>query len=315
MPHNIGFAEGSKCDSGASNQNTITPRYWGGLGNALFEIAAAVAYSYTLNRPFVFEHYPALPNLDNYSVASLGLDPAEYTAQLKEFSEEEIQNGIPFPETHIKLTGFYQKYKLFEPFKERVFNVMGIPKIREDAFAKLAADIYGSEITISLHIRRGDYEQLQCYFLLLNQYYYKNALREIVSSLPSSSSRKKLKVICFYEKKSNAAANEIIERLENDSDPAVSQIEYLRFNDMIDVDLSDVEEMAAMSYCNHHIIANSTYSWWAAYINPSPTKIVCFPDEYFNHQLYYLSNEGLRVDGWKSIPAWNPSEKRCACWK
>lgn len=333
--------------------NTITARYWGGLGNALFEIAAAITYSYKLERPFVFEHYPALPNLDNYSIASLGLDPAEYTAALREFSEEEIQNGVPFPETHIKLTGFYQTYKLFEPFKDRIFDVMGIPEIRDNILAKMSAngsDLFSKkdrEIKISLHIRRGDYEQLQCYFLLLNQYYYKNALRKLIDQLDAGS-YDKIVVICFYEKKSKTPANSIIEVLKNDADMISYPIEYRHFNDLVPglttngsqegnyseyrseqrryfanmqeftnayCDVSDIEEMAAMSHCDHHIIANSTYSWWSAYINPSPTKIVCYPDEYFNHQLYYLSNEGLRVEGWMSIPAWNPLEMRCGCWK
>lgn len=314
--------------------HTITARYWGGLGNALFEIAAAITYSNMLGRPYVFEHYPALPNLDNYSVASLGIDESEYIAALKEFSEEEIQNGTPFPETHIKLTGFYQKYKLFEPFKDQVFDVIGIPKIREDVFAKLS--VYNDlctkndgKIKISLHIRRGDYEQIPCYFLLLNQYYYKNALLKLVDQLDYShiddqresrmelKTETKIKVICFYEKKSKISANAIIEALENDADLLAYKIEYQHFNDDVDssCDISDVEEMAAMSHCDHHIIANSTYSWWSAYINPSPTKIVCYPDEYFNHQLYYLSNDGLKVDGWISTPAWNPCELRCGCWK
>ena len=301
---------------------TITARYWGGLGNALFEISAAIAYSYMLSRPFVFEHYPALPNLDNYSVTSLGLDPEEYNSTLKEFSEDEIQNETPFPDTHVKLTGFYQKYKLFEPFKEKVFNVMGIPKIREDVFAKLSANCGNlftkddHEIKISLHIRRGDYEQIPCYFLLLNQYYYKNALLKLFERL-NTMSGSNVKVICFYEKKSKPSANAIIKSLENDADLLPYQIEYHHFNDAIESNCegSDIEEMAAMSHCDHHIIANSTYSWWAAYINPSLTKIVCYPDEYFNHQLYYLSNDGLKVDGWISTPAWNPSELRCGCWR
>jgi hypothetical protein len=299
--------------------NTITARYWGGLGNVLFEIAAAITYSYTLGRPLVFEHYPTLPNLDNYSITSLGLDPAEYTAALREFSEEEIQNGVTFPETHVKLTGFYQKYKLFEPFKDRIFDVMGIPKIREDVFAKMSTNgLFAKndrEIKISLHIRRGDYEQLQCYFLLLNQFYYKNALLELIDRLEIGS-YDKIKLICFYEKKSTISANSIIDALKTDIDILTYPIEYVNFNDMVDscCDISDIEEMAAMSHCDHHIIANSTYSWWAAYINPSPLKKVCYPDEYFNHQLYYLSNEGLRVDGWISTPAWNPLELRCGCW-
>jgi hypothetical protein len=48
-------------------------------------------------------------------------------------------------------------------------------------------------------------------------------------------------------------------------------------------------------------------------MNPDPHKIVCYPNEYFNHQLYYLANDGLKVKEWTAIEAWNPCEWRCDC--
>lgn len=39
--------------------NTITVRYWGGMGNVLFQISAAIAYSNKLNRPFILSKYTA----------------------------------------------------------------------------------------------------------------------------------------------------------------------------------------------------------------------------------------------------------------
>ena len=77
--------------------------------------------------------------------------------------------------------------------------------------------------------------------------------------------------------------------------------------------ITDIEEMAIMSHCDHHIIANSTYSWWSAYINENPDKIVCYPNEWYNHQLYYLSTTGFNADGFIPIPAWNPRIKKCGC--
>ena len=124
---------------------------------------------------------------------------------------------------------------------------------------------------------------------------------------------KKINVLCFYEKASTDSAKKIIDSLVADKDLSAYPFEYHHFNDLLPMKITDVEELAAISHCDHNIIANSTFSWWSAYVNPSPNKIVCYPDEYFNHQLHYLSNAGLKVDGWTETKAWNPAERKCAC--
>jgi len=173
---------------------------------------------------------------------------------------------------------------------------------------------YTNDITISLHIRRGDYENLKCYFILLDEFYYKNALLHIFECLRTQGHNKRIHVICFSEQQSQETAKQIIQSLKTDRDILQYPTTFSHFADIsVNSKLTDMEDLVVMSHCNHHIIANSTYSWWGAYINPSPTKIVCCPDQWYNHQLYYLSIEGFKSNGVVMIPAWNNNKPKCSC--
>jgi hypothetical protein len=54
-----------------------------------------------------------------------------------------------------------------------------------------------------------------------------------------------------------------------------------------------------MSQCSHNIIANSSFSWWAAYLNSNTSKIVVAPTQWFNDSSYYqndiIPNEWVRI--------------------
>jgi hypothetical protein len=56
-----------------------------------------------------------------------------------------------------------------------------------------------------------------------------------------------------------------------------------------------------MAACRHHILANSTFSWWGAWLNPSPDKIVVAPDPWFRDAS--LDSRDIVPEGWLRLGA------------
>jgi hypothetical protein len=66
-------------------------------------------------------------------------------------------------------------------------------------------------------------------------------------------------------------------------------------------EIEDWEQMVMMSCCKHNIIANSTFSWWAAYFNQNSDKIVCYPEKWFGTKNAHLDTSDLFPDDWVSF--------------
>jgi hypothetical protein len=74
----------------------------------------------------------------------------------------------------------------------------------------------------------------------------------------------------------------------------VPQATYIEGNMGVDAYI----DMQLMSLCRHHIIANSSFSWWGAWLNPDPEKIVIAPSEWFIGR----SRPDVVPDNWTKIP-------------
>ena len=99
-----------------------------------------------------------------------------------------------------------------------------------------------------------------------------------------------LKILYFKEKNDNV--DDIILQLES----IFLDIEFICC-----MDANDWEHMFIMSFCEHNIIANSTFSWWSAYLNENINKIVCYPSIWFGNVNRHLSTEDLFPKQWIKI--------------
>jgi hypothetical protein len=96
----------------------------------------------------------------------------------------------------------------------------------------------------------------------------------------------------FCEEEDVEDVNETITKLKSD----FPTLNFIRASN----DLSDWEQMILMSSCLDNIIANSSFSWWAAYLNMNPYKIVCYPATWFGEVAGHDTRDLCPMD-WNKI--------------
>jgi Glycosyl transferase family 11 len=294
----------------------------GGLGNQLFQIMATIAHSIRTNIPFMFSRdkfQDEIPNRPTYwTTLFRNLEPyintpfnAPIEADTQVYQNDHKYEPIPTPSSSdtMLLKGYYQDYRYFDDVYHHILEIIGIPEIRDQVLAKHAVHS-ADTIRISMHFRRGDYCQLPCYHPVLSEHYYMRAMLSMLKYLKHDTITP-IQVVCFYENRDREDVLKIIDIVRDITNSGgYTNIEYV-----VDVylEVADWEQMLVMSGCDHHIIANSTFSWWSAYLNPNPSKIVCYPESWVGHQLYYIDTKGLRVPGWHPVPSFGLYETRCKC--
>lgn len=180
------------------------------------------------------------------------------------------------------LSGFWQTEKYFIKFANQIRRDFEFRDPPDEINFEIITEM-NHKNAVSVHIRRGDYVE----FTEINKVhgvcgyeYYRKAIDLI-----------KLKVIepHFYF-------------FSDDIDWVK---EHLRFDDINatyighNVGSKSFEDMRLMSNCSHNIIANSSFSWWGAWLNKNPEKIVVAPLKWMNDSIN--SNSDLIPDGWIKI--------------
>lgn len=272
---------------------TVTCFIKGGLGNQLFQIYATVAYAFSNKHAVVFPYQSHMQGgctpRDAYWDTFL-LPMRRHTTHGKD-SETMIQwpvikcpqhhyvsiKNIPEHIPNVRIDGYFQSYKYFACSDgERWLN--RVLKIREQ-IAQIEESHNMKEVySISMHFRLGDYKQLQHCHTVLDDNYYIHALETVLLRIINPSN-KPVRVYYLCEAENRAEVEERIAYIQTQFEGRVT------FMGVPEGVKQDWEQMLFMSACESNIIANSSFSWWSAYWNPSPWKVVCYPRRWFGPAL------------------------------
>ena len=274
----------------------ISTYIMGGLGNQLFQIFAALAYSLNTGEPIIFPYCDqAFGKFTQRKVywgsflSSIQILAKKMIPKFDMLREKGFEySTIPkiFGKNFI-LFGYYQSYKYFESNYQAICNMIGLRQKKAFVLDKYKYLNYDLSDSVSMHFRIGDYNDIQNKYPILEETYYKNALSTILNIHFDVK-----KIYYFTEIKDLIEVNNIINSLK-------IQFPNLDFIYMSPVD-EDWEEMLLMSLCTHNIIANSTFSWWGAYFNENSLKTVCYPSIWFGPSLPH-STKDLFPPSWKKI--------------
>ncbi|BBC24666.1 alpha-1,2-fucosyltransferase [Pseudanabaena sp. ABRG5-3] len=275
----------------------IIVRLIGGLGNQMFQYAAARRLAekhstilklditqfetyklrkYDLHCFHIWEHLATRneinqilgnsQNIINRTVRKvsreLGLKYLQNNKLVRERSFAFDSNILDVPD-NILLDGYWQSEKYFADITN-ILRREFVVKYQQDALSQRIADVIRSTESVSLHVRRTDYVQ--------------NAVTNKVHGTCDRD---------YYDR----CVRYISERILNPhffifSDEPQWAIENLQISFPTTIvncnnTSRDYEDIRLMSMCKHNIIANSSFSWWGAWLNSNYSKIVCAPKQWF----------------------------------
>jgi len=270
---------------GKKPEEYIYCRLKGGLGNMMFQMAAAKAFALDAGCECSFPNLNAQLKLlddDNFYNPSLK-HSSEYMKifhklkTVQPLGSDVKYEGFPFEyearsiAPNSILDGFFQSEKYFGRHRQAVLDIFDFSFI-SDEYIKTKYPFIGTKRTTSIHVRRGDYLKNPFCHQPLSMLYYIKAM----------------------------------ERLKDKTDVFVvfsDDIEWCKqnFSNAVFIENEkDYVEVYLMSLCDNHIISNSSFSWWGAWMNKNENKTVIGPQIWFGPGIGHRTSDIL-PDNWIKI--------------
>lgn len=274
--------------SANSNVPCVTVRTSGGLGNQLFQYAVgrslaitrgaklvldATFYDPRRHRRFELDQFPIEAEVRNYSqncrivrqAKAFGkklfrVDPPEYREPHFHFDPSLLAVRLP-----VVLAGYFQSPRYFELHADLIRRELAPPQPL-DAESLELAEVLCHQDSVTLHVRRGDYvsnPKARETFYECSAKYYQDALQRVPGNGP---------VVVVSDDISWARENL----------PRTRPMHFAGEKGA----RSGLADLWLMAQGKHHIIANSTFSWWGAWLSTTCTGTTVAPRHWFRTSKY-----------------------------
>ena len=247
----------------------------GGLGNQLFQIAAAHALALRNKDISGFDLDSCYTPLQGKPSNLYKENILKHVNDIKKYNFKHIYNEpkfsfqeIPYA-TDLILTGYYQSENYFVDYKNEIIEMFSSELNNE--FITEYLNNFSLPVT-SVHVRRGDYIKNPNYHKPCSIEYYKKAMELIGES-----------IFIFI----SDDIDWVKENFKGDN------IIYSQFK-------TDIGDLTLMSKCDNNIIANSSFSWWGTYLNPNQNKTVIAPKNWFG-PLGPKDTQDIIPNNWLSV--------------
>lgn len=254
----------------------------GYLGNQLFMLAAALGLAQKSGDEVVLPPFDLQDSFENRPFTikpRVEIKTSSFFAQYG-FGFQNIE-----PKSDVAIQGYFQSWRFFENL-----DLKNIFSANQDMVFRMVKHFQSSgwigKKLCSVHIRRGDYLNLSPFHTNLPKSYYEEAIALV---------REQTNVDGFLFFSDDI---EWVKQNFKSDDFFFSETpkEKTQGNSSAELDFR------SMTYCDHHIIANSTFSWWGAYLGNNNKKIVIAPNgakyKWFGPNLRHLDTKDLIPEGW-----------------
>lgn len=243
-------------------EGTVSINLMGGLGNQIFQMIIGYSLCKKYNKQLIIKSKLNNPHstLNYFQSIFRKLNIVSIIISNRYIFNEPDNGALTYydipNQKNIELIGYFQNEKYFSQYRNEIVNLLQMEDERKN---KLQQQYTTLDNAYFIHIRRGDYVGNSLHDINLEMYYQK-----CIEWIKTTDNN-----IIFYI-------------FSNDIEYCKS-ISWLKNENVLFINLDELDSLYLMSMCKGGIGCNSSYSWWAGYLNEHLNKKIIYPNKWFNN--------------------------------